>query len=83
MSVKYLKKCLFLCIYRVHENVITIGELSETDRRAIEYLSETDMPDRTLTCPIGDRHAQSKTDNRHAQSETDMLDRRSIGERHV
>ena len=47
---------------RVHENIIIIGDLSETHRRPIGDPSETDMPHRR---PIGDRHASSETDMPH------------------
>ena len=83
---------LTLTKIRVHENIIIIGDLSETYRRPIgdpsetyrrpiRDPSETDMPHRRPTCLIGD---PSETDmpyrrpigDRHASSETDMPHRR-------
>ena len=49
---------------RVHENIIIIGDLSETHRRPkflIGDPSETNMPDRR---PIRDRHASSDSHRR-------------------
>ena len=43
--------------YRVYENIISIGDTSETDmpdRKPRHASSETDMPYRRLTCRIGD-----------------------------
>ena len=67
---------------RVQENIITIGELSETHRRPIRDPSETHRR------PIGDQHSWSETHWRPSflivdPSETDMPDRRHIGDQHA
>ena len=49
LSNFYMKKLKFF--FRVYENIIIIGDLSETHRRPRHASSETDMPDRR---PIGD-----------------------------
>ena len=59
------------CMFNVHENIIIIGDLSETPQRTtclIADPSKTDMPDRRLIVdlnmpdqrPIGDQHAPSE-----------------------
>ena len=75
----------------VHENIIIIGDLLETNRRPIGDPSETDMPLRRPTCLIptcliGYRHALSEIHrrptcligDRNVVSETDMPHRRPI-----
>ena len=73
----------------VHENIISIIDLSETHWSTLHASSETDMPQWRPTSPIADRNAPSETKMPHRRpkcpigdrndpSETEMPHRRQI-----
>ena len=48
----------------VHENIIIIGDLSETHMPDRKPIGDLEMIQRRLTCPIGDWHAWSEAHRR-------------------